>query len=275
MTHWKYCWPPEWKAKATFCTTGNTQTLEPVPSIPRFDGEQGPEDEADSALSVICPWKYPPHNEDNRCLSLGEQTGTLAKTGPKTRECQHCTSCAAWVLQTLQCYTMSQGEVVNFSERDECVCCNSAEASYNTINYVLCWERWCLCSFHGWITLREKNCRILLAHQVHAENLRSVFFLLLLPVGRCCKAHSSFKFPVAKALKRRERHFSKGLPTDTQAAQENMFPSCSCLLFFSLGSFMHICARPFRRAPRGMRHILGWSSNLEDCHAPACKQMRR
>lgn len=55
---------------ATFCTTGNMQTLETVPSIPRLDGEQDPEDEADSALNVICPWKYPPYNEDNSCLSL-------------------------------------------------------------------------------------------------------------------------------------------------------------------------------------------------------------
>lgn len=54
---------------------------------------------------------------------------------------------------------------------------------------------------------------MLLTHQVHAENLGSLFFLLLLPVGVWCKAHGSFKFPVANALK-------------------DLFSSCSCFSFF-------------------------------------------
>lgn len=36
------------KERVTFCATGNMQTLEAIPSIPRPDGEQGPEDGAES-----------------------------------------------------------------------------------------------------------------------------------------------------------------------------------------------------------------------------------
>lgn len=48
------------------------ENLETIPSITRLDRKQGPKDQADSALSVVCPWKYPPYNGDTRCLSLGE-----------------------------------------------------------------------------------------------------------------------------------------------------------------------------------------------------------
>lgn len=101
-----------------------------------------------------------------------------------------------------------------------------------------------------------------LTHQVHNGKLRSVFFLLLLLVGRCCETQF-IQLPCSKSFERQERDSNQGLPKDTKATQETTFPSCSCLLFSSSGFFMQICTRPFCLVPCGI--FLGWSSYLDDC----------
>lgn len=71
---------PSVKEKALFPFLALAIELHWKQSFPRLGRQQGPEDKVHSALSVLCPWKYLPANEDNRCVSVGEQVGTFAKS---------------------------------------------------------------------------------------------------------------------------------------------------------------------------------------------------
>lgn len=78
---------------------------------------------------------------------------------------------------------------------------------------------------------------------------------------------------MANALKE-ERNSSKDLPIDTQTTQENMFASCSCLLFFpALAPSCKFVQDLYVWNPCGMRHISRWSSNLDGSHAPVHTKM--
>lgn len=86
---------------------------------------------------------------------------------------------------------------------------------------------------------------MLFTHQVNAKNLRSVFFLLLHPVGKCCKAHSSFKFPVAKAFK-----VETGISArDRQQIHEQHRRICSSFLFSALAPSCRFVRDLFVRFP--------------------------